>query len=100
MRRIAVIGASGFVGSTVFERLLAKEPEQPLAFVHSSGNAMRLARRGIELRMLDLLDPKQVDSQLAGATHVINCSRGGDEVMLKGLKNLLAACRQHRVQRF
>jgi nucleoside-diphosphate-sugar epimerase len=100
MRRVAVIGASGFVGSTVLERLLAKGTDDPLAFVHSSGNAMRLARRGIELRMLDLLDANQAEAALVGVTHVINCSRGGDEVMLKGLKNLLAASRQHRVQRF
>ena len=100
MRRIAVIGASGFVGSTLLERLLATTAEPPLAFVHSSGNAMRLARRGIELRMLDLLDPKQVHSELAGVTHVVNCSRGGNDVMLKGLKHLLTACRAHGVQRF
>ena len=50
--------------------------------------------------MLDLFDPKQVRSELADVTHVVNCSRGGNDVMLKGLKNLLAACREQGVRRF
>ncbi len=96
--RIAVIGASGFVGSTLVERLLSRHEVVP--FIHSSGNAMRLARRNIELPMLNLLDSRQVDTALKGVTHVVNCSRGGDEVMLTGLKNLLSAARKQRVQRF
>ena len=100
MRRIAIIGASGLVGATIVERLLAEGHDEVVPFIHSSGNAMRLARRGIDLKMLDLLNSEQVQSELAGVTHVVNCSRGGDDVMLKGLRNLLAASKRHRVQRF
>ena len=100
MRRIAVVGASGLVGSTLTERLLAQGADEIVPFIHSSGNAMRLARRGVELKMLDLMEPMQVEAALAGVTHVVNCSRGSDEVMLTGLRNLLAASRKHRVERF
>ncbi|HEY9446059.1 MAG TPA: NAD(P)-dependent oxidoreductase, partial [Burkholderiales bacterium] len=100
MRRIAVVGASGLVGSTLTERLLAQGADEIVPFIHSSGNAMRLARRGVELKMLDLMEPTQVEAALAGVTHVVNCSRGSDEVMLTGLSNLLAASRKHRVERF
>jgi len=48
MKRIAVVGASGFVGSTLVERLLARGDVEVVPFIHTSGNAMRLARRGIE----------------------------------------------------
>ncbi len=99
MRRIAVIGASGFVGSTLVEQLLMGTDEV-VPFIHSSGNAWRIARLGIELRALDLLDGRQVEAALHGVTHVVNCSRGGDEVMLTGVKNLLMASRKNRVDRF
>jgi nucleoside-diphosphate-sugar epimerase len=100
MKRIAVVGASGFVGSTLVERLLARGTAEVLPFIHSSGNAWRLARLGIELRTLNLLDGRQVEASLHGVTHVVNCSRGGDDVMLRGLKNLLAASKKQRVERF
>lgn len=100
MRRIAVIGASGLVGSALVERLLARHAgDVVVPFVRSSGNAMRLARRGLHLEMLDLLNRAQVDAALSGVTHVVNCSRGDEEVMLGGLANLLAACRRHRVEK-
>jgi nucleoside-diphosphate-sugar epimerase len=100
MKRIAVVGASGFVGSTLVERLLARGTDEVVPFIHSSGNAWRLARLGIELRALNLLDGRQVEASLHGVTHVVNCSRGGDDVMLLGLKNLLAASKKHRIERF
>jgi nucleoside-diphosphate-sugar epimerase len=100
MSRIAVIGASGLVGSTLTERLLAQGSDEVVPFIHSGGNAMRLARRGVELKMLDLMDRGEVEAALAGVTHVVNCSRGDDGVMLSGLTHLLAASRRHRIARF
>jgi nucleoside-diphosphate-sugar epimerase len=100
MRRIAVVGASGFVGTTVVEHLIAKGGDEVLPFIHSSGNAWRLARLGLDLKPLNLLAREEVRQALAGCTHVINCSRGGDAVMLDGLENLLAASRESRAARF
>lgn len=99
-RRIAVIGASGFVGATVVEHLLASGGHDVVPFIHSSGNAWRLTRLGIPLTMLDLLDRDQVTAAMRGVTHVVNCSRGGDALMITGLRNLLAAGRTAGVQRF
>jgi nucleoside-diphosphate-sugar epimerase len=99
MRRIAVVGASGFVGSTLVERLLTRGADEIVPFIHGSGNAMRVARLGVNMRPLDLLNSAEVDSALAGVTHVVNCSRGDDDVMTTGLRHLLAACRKHRVER-
>jgi nucleoside-diphosphate-sugar epimerase len=97
--KIAVVGASGFVGSTLVERLYAKDDDL-VPFIHSTGNAWRLARLGIPLETLDLLDGSAVREALEGCTHVVNCSRGGSDVMIKGLQNLLTACRANRVTRF
>ena len=55
MRRIAIVGASGFVGSTLVERLLAQAQDEVLPLIHSSGNAWRLARLSIDLPAVDLL---------------------------------------------
>ena len=101
MRRIAVVGASGFVGATLVEHLLTQaQQDEVLPFIHSSGNAWRLARLGIKLYPLNLLAQDQVEAAVAGCTHVVNCSRGDPEVMIKGLASLLAASRKHNIQRF
>jgi len=98
LKRIAVIGASGFVGATLVERLLAQGADV-VPFIHGSGNAWRIGRRGIDLHMLDVLDATAVERSLQGITHVVNCSRGGNDVMLTGLRNVLRASRRGRVRR-
>jgi nucleoside-diphosphate-sugar epimerase len=100
MRRIAIVGASGFVGSTLVERLLAQGQDEVLPLIHSSGNAMRLARLGIDLPAVDLLAPDEIDAALQGCTHVVNCALGSADAIVKGLQHLLAASRKHKVERF
>lgn len=100
MRRIAIVGASGFVGSTLMERLLAQGQDEVLPLIHRSGNALRLARLGIDLPAVDLLVQDEIDVALRGCTHVVNCALGNANVMLKGLKHLLAASRKNKVERF
>jgi nucleoside-diphosphate-sugar epimerase len=99
MIRIAVVGASGFVGTALVDRLCESTLEI-VPLIHTSGNAMALARRGLALRSLDLLNPGEVNAALQGVTHVVNCSRGSNEVMVQGLRNLLRACRKNGVRRF
>jgi nucleoside-diphosphate-sugar epimerase len=100
MRRIAVIGASGFVGSTLVERLLAQAQDEVLPLIHSSGNAWRLARLGIDLPAVDLLVRDEIERALRGCTHVVNCALGSADAMVKGLQNLLAASQKNKVERF
>lgn len=100
MNRVAVLGASGFVGATLVERLLAGGRWDVVPVVHSSGNAWRVARLGLDLVSVDLLDETGVRQALAGCSHVVNCSRGDDKVMLKGLETLLAAARREDIERF
>ena len=73
MKRIAIVGASGFVGASLAERLLSQGGDEVVPFIHSSGNAWRLARLDIELKTLNLLDRDQVHAALRGVTHVVNC---------------------------
>jgi nucleoside-diphosphate-sugar epimerase len=100
MIKLAVIGASGQVGATLVEDLMGRSDIQVVPFIHSSGNAWRLTRRPIELKMVDLLDPAATTAALRGFTHVVNCSRGTEETMLAGLDHLLSGCLENRVERF
>jgi nucleoside-diphosphate-sugar epimerase len=68
--------------------------------IHSSGNAWRLARLGVPLSTVDLLDASTVHRAIADCTHVVNCSRGTDQVMIRGLRNLLEASRRVNVAGF
>ena len=61
------------------------------AIIHSSGNAWRVARLGIELTAADVLSPRQVRPALAGSSHVVDCTAGATDVLVKGMSNILAA---------
>ena len=56
--------------------------------------------RGERPLQIDLLSEPEVESALDGCTHVVNCSRGDDKVMLRGLSNLLRHCKRLSVQKF
>ncbi len=98
--RIAVIGASGFVGSTLVELLEGNSEIELVPFIHRAGSAARLARGNIAWETLDILDGRAVERALASFDAVVNCSRGGADVMLKGLDNLLHAVRRQQSCRF
>lgn len=98
--KVAVFGASGFVGATVVEHLLARTDIETRVFIHSFGNAWRLARAAIPMRTVDITMAGDVDKALAGCTHVVNCTRGSGEVMVTGLKNLLSASKANGARRF
>ncbi len=101
MTRVAVFGASGFAGTAVIECLLSKKDIEVIAIIHSDGNAWRLSRRkDLTLRQVDIMSRQQVKEAIADATHVVNCTRGSDEVMLKGLEILLEEAKQAGVKHF
>src|SRR5262249_46599134 len=92
--KIAVIGASGMVGAALCERLFFDGEFEPVAVLHSAGKSARIARFPIQIRVGDLLDPKQVLEAISGCEYIVNCSRDGVGVMINGLKNLLHAARK------
>ncbi len=102
--RIAIIGASGFVGAALIERLYFdpawRDRFEYVAFIRGFGNAARIARLPIKIESLDLLDPERVRTALTGFDAVVNCTRGDSALMLKGLGNLIRAVEQNKVRKF
>jgi len=102
--KIAILGASGFVGSALVERLYFDETWRDrfefTAFIRGFGNAARLARLPIRLERLDLTDYPQVLASLSGYDYVVNCTRGDTFLMMNGLKNTARAMKALRTRKF
>jgi nucleoside-diphosphate-sugar epimerase len=98
--RIGIIGASGFVGSALCERLHFLGHNDYIPFVRSSANAWRIARLPIRLQWLDLRDRNRVVQAVSGCDVVVNCALDSGDPQAVGLKNLLYAVRMARVRRF
>jgi nucleoside-diphosphate-sugar epimerase len=99
-KRIVILGASGFVGTTLAERLQQRPEVEVVPVIHSAGSAWRLARRSAPLLQVDIADRSALLDALRGATHVVNCTRGPRSVMVDGLRNVLDGCRTAGVSRF
>lgn len=100
MMKVAVVGASGFVGNALVDRLRTRPDVSVVPLIRSSGNAWRLAKRAIEPRVVNLFSLPEITAALTGCTHVVNCSRGDDRLMIQGLGNLLKAAVSARVEAF
>jgi len=88
------------VGAALVEDVLDDHEIEVVPVIHTSGNAWRLIRSGVEVRIADLLDKESIAAALRGCTHVVNCSRGDTKVMLSGLRNLLAVASNIGVRGF
>ncbi len=102
--KLAILGASGFVGSALVERLYFDDAWRDrfefTAFIRGFGNAARLARLPIRIERLDLTDYPQVQAALSGYDYVVNCTRGDTALMMNGLKNTARAMKTLRTRKF
>jgi 2-alkyl-3-oxoalkanoate reductase len=98
-QKIAVLGASGFVGSTVCEALLRRGDTEVVACVHSFARAARLARYPVTFKPLDALSVEMTAEGIAGSDVVVNCTMPPGYLMAKAARNIVRACRRARVPR-
>lgn len=98
-KRIVVFGASGLVGAALAEYLVHRGMEV-VPVIRQAGNAWRLLRLGLDIKQVDIMSQQEISAAMAGCTHVVNCTRGDDQVMMKGLANLLEVSRAHGIARF
>ena len=99
MSRIAILGASGFLGATLVEHLMGDGRHEVLPVIHHPGNAWRIARHAVPIASTDVSDRTALTERLRGCDYVVNCTRGSKPVMLAGLGNILRACRAVGVRR-
>ena len=96
--RIVVFGAGGFLGSTICEELGQRKDVEQLACVRKWASAVRLARRGIETRQVDLEDISKLATVLAGADAVVNASMPPSVREPELAASLFYACTQAKVR--
>jgi nucleoside-diphosphate-sugar epimerase len=96
---MAILGASGFVGSTLCERLYYSQEFDFTPYVHSFGNTSRLARFPLKLAPLDVMSPTSLTAALQGFEIVVDLTRGLPLQMVTMAKNLVKAATRARVKK-
>jgi nucleoside-diphosphate-sugar epimerase len=98
--RYAVLGAGGFVGAALVERLYrAGAQVVPLIRRIGTGGAL-LARFALPQRIANVLDQESLQAAFAGSDIVFHCVTGDRAAIVQGLENSLAAAQAAGVRRF
>jgi uncharacterized protein YbjT (DUF2867 family) len=110
MKKILVIGASGFVGGQVARALLA-DGHAVRCLARDPAKVRELAARGGEVVRGDMTDPASLGRATAAveavyvAVHTLSpqpgdtTGQGFMDIELRGVRNIVAACRAHGVRR-
>ena len=97
--RVLVIGASGFLGARLAERLILQEGARVRVLMRKV-SVTRLSRLPVEVTIGDLLQPPTIDAAARGCAVLFNCAKGtgGDAVHRRavevdGVRNVIMAAR-------
>jgi nucleoside-diphosphate-sugar epimerase/predicted dehydrogenase len=98
--RVAITGATGFIGGRLAERLL-DQGKQVRCLVRNIGSAARLARLPVEIVRVDLADEAGVKKALEGCDHVFHCAYDPRSLAQNraAARNVVAASLAHNVKR-
>ena len=100
MKKVLITGATGFIGSRLCEVLWLTGGFKPVAFIHSTASAARIARFPMDFALGDLCDRNSVSKAAEGCDAVVHLARGDRQVMRRGLENILRAAIEGRMERF
>src|SRR4051812_25229364 len=75
-RQVLVVGASGFLGGRLAERLVVEQGAQVRVLIRRVASATRLARLPVEIVAGDILDPAAVAAAAEGCSVLFNCAKG------------------------
>ncbi len=98
--RIVVFGAGGCVGGWICEELSQRHDVEVVACVRKWASAVRVARRGIDIRQVDLERGDDLSHVLAGASVVVNATMPAASVEPKLAKDLYLASIKAGARRF
>jgi 2-alkyl-3-oxoalkanoate reductase len=98
--KYAVLGAGGFVGAALVERLCRSGAQvTPLIRRIGTGGAL-LARFALPQRLTNVLDRESLKAAFAGMDIVFHCVTGDGAAIIQGLENSLSAAQAAGVRRF
>ena len=97
---ILITGAAGFIGGWLVERLCSNSSVNVRAGVRNQSSVGRLTRFPVELLSCDVMSKEQIAQAMTGATMVIHCATGLQDVIIQGTKNMLEAALKLGVKRF
>jgi nucleoside-diphosphate-sugar epimerase len=101
-REIAIIGAGGFVGSSLVESLILSGATRVRAVVRAYRSFAALSRFGdrVSLVRADAEVPDSIRPALAGCATVINLTTGSPDGIVQSTKVIYQACREAGVKKF
>jgi nucleoside-diphosphate-sugar epimerase len=99
--KVLVIGATGFVGGRLVERLVEDHRAKVCCTVRNVGRAARVARFHVELVGADLDNADEIHRAVDGIDYVFHCAHDTRERRqnVHGLRNIIEACVAHSVRR-
>jgi UDP-glucose 4-epimerase len=98
--RIIVFGAGGFLGGWICEEMCQRTDVEVVACVRTWASAVRLARRAIDIRRVDLEDIRELPAILRGAHAVVNATMPPPSQERQLVTDLYLACVRENVARF
>ena len=98
--RIVVFGAGGFVGGWICEELSQRNDIEHFACIRQWASAVRLARRGIDIRQIDMEDANALQRMLTRVDVVVNATMPPPSREPALVATLYAACANAGVRRF
>ncbi len=102
MKRIAIIGAGGFVGTSLIESLVLDGHPGVRAVVRSYRNMAGFCRWGdaVEVKLADATRQDSLVKALEGADAAVNLTTGVPAGIVASTRAIHAACREAKVRRF
>jgi 2-alkyl-3-oxoalkanoate reductase len=92
--RVAVIGANGFVGGRLVEQWHLEERIEVVPIVRRPGAAAPVLRFGLDCRVVDALDERELSRALAGCDAVVHAGAGPRPFVTKSPARLVRAAAQ------
>jgi len=107
IKKVAVVGASGFIGGRLCERLFLKYSIDTICLIRNLRKSARLARFPFEIIEVDLLDDRIVELNLHDCDIMVFCAHGKSKnenenwrVNVEGLKKILKVVERNNIKQF
>jgi 2-alkyl-3-oxoalkanoate reductase len=97
--RVAIVGASGFIGGRAAEMLVLRRWAKVTAVVRSYGSAVRIARLAHDFKIADALSEDQLTEAFTGCDFVFLATVGDERTIIEGPGVAARAARRAGVKR-